>query len=316
MDEILITGVSGGLANLVAHRLAEDYKVVGVDARPRRHPDPFPGKFYQVRYQHRKMEEVFRQHKFKTLVHLGRVRNTIGQLKWRFDLNVLGTRNLLDLCLKYNLNQAVVMSTYHIYGAHQHNHLYLSEESPLRASQIFPQLADAVALDNIATHYLWRYRRIKTLILRPANIIGPDIHNALCTLLRQSITPCLMGFDPIMQFLHQDDAAKAIESAVKQEKYGIYNIAGEGVVPYTKAIEIVGGRAILVPHFIAYPAVNALNRVGMRFPMHLLDYFKYPTIISDSRFRKDFEFTPDVDTVLALRSIRKYEELMRNRREW
>ena len=31
MDEILITGVSGGLANIVAHRLAENYKVVGVD---------------------------------------------------------------------------------------------------------------------------------------------------------------------------------------------------------------------------------------------------------------------------------------------
>lgn len=316
MEEILITGVSGGLANIVAHRLAEDFKVVGVDARPRRHPDPFPGKFYQARYQHRKMAEVFRQHDFKVLVHLGRIRNTVGRLSWRFDLNVLGTRNLLDLCVKHNLRQAIVMSTYHVYGAHQHNHMYLTEDSTLRASQIFPELADAVAFDNVASHYLWRYRRMKTLILRPANIVGPDIHNATCSLLRQRASPYLMGFDPVMQFIHQDDIATAVVAAAREERYGIYNIAGEGVVPYTAAIELAGGVPVPVPHVLAYPAVNLMSRLGLRFPMHLLDYFKYPTTINDSRFRKDFGFTPEVDTVRALKSIRKYEELMRSRRDW
>lgn len=316
MEEILITGVSGGLANLVAHKLAEKYKVVGVDARPRRHPDPFPGKFYQVRYQHRKMAEVFRQHDFKILVHLGRVRNTVGRLKWRFDLNVLGTRNLMDLCVKHELRQTIVMSTYHVYGAHQHNHMYLSEESTLRASQIFPELADAVALDTIASHYLWRYRRLKILILRPANIIGPDIHNATCSLLRQKVSPHLMGYDPVLQFLHQDDITAAINLAVEKEHYGIYNVAGEGVVPYKRAIELAGGVPVPVPHFVAYPFVNALSRLGMRFPMHLLDYFKYPTTISDDRFRKDFGYTPKVDSVQGLKSIRKYEDLVRNRKEW
>lgn len=316
MEEILMTGVSGGLANLVAKKLAEAFTVVGVDARPRRHPDPFPGRFYQVCYQHRKMAEVFRNHNFKVLVHLGRIRNTVGRLKWRFDLNVLGTRNLLDLCLKHSLRQAIVMSTYHVYGAHQHNSMYLSEDSTLRASQIFPQLADAVALDNVASSYLWRYRQIKTLILRPANIVGPDIHNAQCTLLRQQISPYLMGFDPLMQFIHQDDAANALVAAVKQEKYGIYNLAGEGVVPYTQAIRLSGGTPVPVPHFLAYPAVGFMSRLGLRFPMHLLDYFKYPTTINDDRFREAFEFQPTIDTVKALKSIRKYEEIMKSRRDW
>lgn len=316
MEEILITGVAGGLANLVAHRLSENYKVVGVDARPRRHPDPFPGKFYQVRYQHRKMAEVFRQHDFKVLLHLGRIRNTIGKMQWRFDLNVLGTRHLLDLCLKHNLRQALVMSTFHVYGAHQHNPMYLTEESTLRASQLFPELADAVALDNIAAGYLWRYRRIKTLILRPANVVGPDIHNALCTLLRQRATPYLAGFDPVMQFLSQEDMAQVIEMAVQQERYGIYNVAGEGVVPYTHAIELAGGVPIPVPHILAYPAVDLMSRLGLRFPMHLLDYFKYPTTIDDSRFRKDFSWQPQVNTVQALRDVRKYEELLKQRRGW
>jgi UDP-glucose 4-epimerase len=305
MDEILITGVSGGLANLVAQELAKEYRVVGVDVRPRRHREPFPGKFYRVRYQHRNMADVFRRHNFKILIHLGRIRNTVGRLKERFDLNVLGTRNLLDLCLKFELEQAIVMSTFHVYGAHQHNALYLNEESTLRASQIFPELADAVALDNVATAFLWRNRRIKTLIIRPANIIGPSIKNALSNLLRQRLAPYLMGFDPIMQFLHEQDAARALVLAVRAHRYGVYNLAGEGVVPYTDAITLAGGRPMPVPHLVAYPLVDRLARLGLRFPMHLLDYFKYPTVICDRPFRRDFDWCPEVDSVTALRGLER-----------
>lgn len=305
MDEILITGVSGGLANLVAYRLADEFKIVGVDVRPRRQPEPFPGKFYQVRYQTRGMAEIFRRHRFRALLHLGRLRNTVSSLKERFDLNVFGTKNLLELCLRHELEQIVVMSTYHVYGAHQHNPMYLSEEHPLRASQIFPQLADAVALDNVVQAFLWRNRRIKTLILRPSNIVGPNINNATCTLMRQKVTPYLWGFNPTLQYVYQNDVAEAIEMTVKSPRWGIYNLAGEGVIPYVRSIEVAGGTPVPVPHFVAYPAVGALSRLGLRFPMHLLDYFKYPTIVSDERFREDFGFKPKIDTIHALQSIRR-----------
>jgi len=305
VEEILITGVSGGLANLVAHRLADSYKVVGVDVRPRRHPEPFPGIFRQVRYQHRSMRDIFRKHDFKLLIHLGRIRNTISTLQKRFDYNVLGTRNLLELCARHGLESALVMSTYHVYGAHQFNPLYLSEESPLRASQIFPELADAVALDAVATAFLWRNRKLRTVILRPANIVGPHIHNVMCQLMRRRVTPTLMGFDPAMQFLHEDDVAHAIEVVARGEAWGIYNLAGEGVAPFSSAIELAGGSPTAIPHFLAYPFVGALSSLGLSFPRHLLDYFKYPTIISDAHFRKSFDWQPKVDTVAALGSVRR-----------
>ena len=114
-----------------------------------------------------------------------------------------------------------------------------------------------------------------------------------------------MGFDPIMQFIHEDDMARIIEMSVQSDHYGIYNLTGEGVVPYTAAIEIAGGTPVPVPHFVAYPFVNVLDRLGLNFPMHLLDYFKYPTILSDEAFRRDFDWSPSVETVEALRSVRE-----------
>ncbi|HBP19761.1 MAG TPA: NAD-dependent epimerase, partial [Planctomycetes bacterium] len=158
---ILVTGAAGSLARIVTEMLAPQDEIVGADVRPLPPGRPFEGEFYCVRYTQRRMAEVFRRHKPEVVVHLGRIRGTESlSTSYRYNQNVLGTRNLFDLALKHGAKRVVVLSTFHVYGAHQHNHVGLTEDAPLRASQIFPQLADAVELDHTATSYLWRYRRV------------------------------------------------------------------------------------------------------------------------------------------------------------
>ena len=124
----------------------------------------------------RPMAEIFRTHRFHAVIHLGRVPVTATTRKSvRYNINVLGTRNLLDLSIRHGVKNVIVVSTFHVYGAHQHNHLQITEEDPLRASQIFAELSDAVELDNASTMFLLKYRdKTRTIILRPVNIVGPD----------------------------------------------------------------------------------------------------------------------------------------------
>jgi hypothetical protein len=62
---------------------------------------------------------------------------------------------------------------------------------------------------------------------------------------------------------------------------------------------------VSVPHLVAYPAFALASQMGLyRFPKHLIDYFRYPTIISDKTFREEMGFAPGVTTMEALRSIR------------
>ncbi len=303
--KLLITGATGGLAQSVVQRLAREFHLIGVDPRPLKFGQHFPGDFYLIDYRQRKMAELFRTHTFQALVHLGRVPVTAkARASTRYNLNVLGTRNLLELALKYKLRNVVVCSTFHVYGAHQHNHLYISEEDPLRASQVFPELSDAVELDNVSTTFLLKHPEIVTQVLRPVNIIGPRIRNTVSKILRARNTPTLLGYDPLQQFIHEDDLAEAIALCVEQgQKSGVYNVAGEGVVPFSKAIEAAGSRAIPIPHFLGYPLVGVLERFGFHFPMHLLDYFRYPTILSDAAFRKAYGFSPRIPTIEALRTL-------------
>jgi UDP-glucose 4-epimerase len=304
LPTLLVTGASGGLAGVATELLAERYRLVGVDPRPLPFGSNFPGKFIQVDYSHRKMSDVFRNFSFQAMLHLGRVSATSGASRnARYATNVLGTRNLLLQARKYGVKRVVVFSTFHVYGAHQHNHLHIAEDEPLRASQIFPELSDAVELDNYAHTFSLQYPEVKTVILRPANVIGARIRNEVSRLLRADFVPTLLGYDPMLQFVHERDIARALELAVESERTGVYNVAGEGVVPYSRAISLAGGTSLPIPHFLAYPFAGAISRYS-KIPKHLMDYFRYPVVIRDEAFRRDFGYRPAVTTVDSLRTIR------------
>jgi len=302
---LLMTGASGGLAKILSRTLAEEYNLVGVDPRPLQHQWKFPGEFFQVDYGHRRMAEIFRQNRFDALLHLGRIRvTTRTSMGFRFQLNVLGTQNLLALARKHGVRALVTLSTYHVYGAQESNHFHITEDEPLRAAQTFPELADAVEMDHAATTFLWKHSDIRSVVLRPVNIIGPRIRNTISQLLRRPYTPVLLGYDPLFQFIHERDMARAIISALRSERSGVYNVGGEGVVPYSSAVRLAGSQPVPIPTPVAYPFIRTLNRFGVPFPVHMVDFFRYPTVLSDDAFRKDFKFVPRFSTVEALKSLR------------
>lgn len=301
---VLVTGVSGQLAHLVCEMLRDRHELVGADVRPLPAGRSFPGEFHCVRYTQRRMAEVFRRHRPRALVHLGRLRGSeVSSTSFRFTQNVLGTRNLIDLCIRYGVKRFVVLGTFHVYGAHQHNHVGIREDAPLRASLTFPQIADAVELDHAVTGALWRHRELETVLLRPCHIVGPSLNNLTSRLFRLRAVPTLLGYDPMLQFVHERDCARAICLALHGDRVGVYNVAGEGAVPYTYAIRLAGGRPVPVPHFLAYPVVGSLSRWRLLFPKHLMDYFRYPTVVDDSLFRADFGYAPQFTIVETLASV-------------
>ncbi len=302
---LLVTGAAGGLAQLFAESVANDYDCFGIDARPMRDGESFAGEFTRVDYAHRKLTEIFRARKFHALVHLGRIRETqVMNVQARYNLNVLGTRNLLDHARKHDVPNVIAVSTFHVYGAHRANHLYIDEDEPLRASQTFPELADAVELDNYVKTFSIQYPDIRTVLLRPANIVGERIRNETSMLLRQKYCPTILGYDPLTQFVHELDFARALGLVLPSPERGVYNVAGEGVIYWRQAVECAGATPLPVPFPVAHWILGgALSRFGLKFPRHLADYFRYPTVVTDETFRAKFGYLPSLTTVEALQSL-------------
>ena len=178
MAQILVTGMAGGLSQLIARRLLQEgHEVVGVDYRPVPPLPDLPGMItYRANYNKTAIEDVFRRHAFERVLHLGRVGNLKEDMGKRFDLNVVGSQKIMNLCLQYGIKRLLVLSTFHIYGASPANHIPIAEDEPLRAGSQFPQLADAIQLDNMAATWVYQHREVLTAVLRVTNVVGPSIH--------------------------------------------------------------------------------------------------------------------------------------------
>ncbi len=305
---VLVTGAAGALAQQVIIRLRDDYQIVAVDFRKiTYHSDDIPS--YKVDFNKRVFEDLFKHHDFDSVIHLGRIASTEETRMRRYNANVLGTQKLLDLSHKYGINNVIVLSTYYVYGASPYNPALIDETAPLKAAELTMDLVDSVELENLANIYLWRYPDLNITILRPCNIVGPGVRNTISNLLSSNYAPVLMGFSPIMQFIHIDDMADAVTLAHKQRKRGVYNVATSDWIAYQDALELCECTQIPIPSIPPVLPRAITGFLGLKmFPSYLLNYYKYPVVIDGSHFNETFGFKPKRPIKEIFRTYRELKE--------
>jgi UDP-glucose 4-epimerase len=291
--KVLITGIAGARGRLLTKRIHRRWQVLGVD-REGWEGAPENVAVHRLDIRKTRFEDILRREKPDAVVHLAFVRHFRGDLAVRHQVNVAGTRRLLEVCAEVGVGQLIAVSSHYVYGALPDNPRYVDEEHPLNASRTFPEIRDLCEVEGLLSTYLWRYPEVATAILRPVNTLGPWGHSAIGGYLKMPMVPTVAGFDPMMQFLHEEDLAKAIELALDRGIRGVFNVAGPGAVPLSAAIRAVGATPLPVPGLVASPLLQQLFRFNVsRFPPGALDYLKYPCTISDEKFRAATGFRPD-----------------------
>ena len=290
---------------MVGQRLHEaGFEVIGIDYRVPPTDLGYPAVTYQANYNKTRIEDIFRRHPPSHVLHLGRVGNLKDKINKRFDLNVVGSRKVMDLSLRYGAERLVVLSTFHIYGAHPANHIPIYEDEPLRAGVEFPQIADAIQLDNQAVTWVYQHPEMKTVILRPTNVVGPRISNAMSQALRAARIPTIMGFDPMTQFVHQSDLVDAVVRMASSDATGVFNVAGLYPIPWRSAVDAVGAAKIPVPAAAAIGYLRVARRISAALPPYLVNFFKYPCVISDEKIRRTLDWQPRVPPEKAVLDTR------------
>jgi UDP-glucose 4-epimerase len=240
------------------------------------------------------------------IVHMGMVRHFRASERTRHDVNVRGTKQLLDHCVHHGLQQLVVLSSSYIYGAAPENPYFMDEDSPSSASRSYPEIRDLVEVDTLASAFLWRYPHIRTCVLRPVNTLGYYVHSMIGQYMRQRRVPTVMGFDPMMQFLHEEDLSEAIALALEHRLQGVFNVIGPGEVPLHTAIRETGGRPLPLPEPVMRPMFDRLFRWGLLpYPPGAIDYLKYPVTVSGERFGDATGFRPLFGLEEIFQSVRQ-----------
>lgn len=288
---VLITGICGRLGRSLARRLHRDRPVIGVDRRE------FEGRpkdveHHQIDIRRKKTQDIFRQARIGAVVHLGVMHDPrVGQLE-HHDWNVVGFQRLLEYVALYDVPKLIVLSSSNVYGPRPDNPQFLKEDSPLLGGASFSEIRDLIEVDMLAQSFFWKRPETETVVLRPAHILG-SVRNAPSNYLRLGVIPTLMGFDPMVQVIHQEDVVSAIVRALEPGLRGIFNVAGPPPAPLSRVIELTGRARLAVPHFIAKGVIRRLFRYhATSFPAPELDHIRYVCMVDDKRARDVLAYAP------------------------
>jgi len=299
---VLITGICGRLGRLVARRLHRHTRVIGIDRRA------FDGKpkdivHHQVDVRRKKTRDVLRAGEVHTLMHLGTMHDPRKSDEDRHSWNVSGFQNLLEYASQYGVKKVVVLSSANVYGPRPENPQFLTEEAPLLGAQRFSAIRDLMEVDMLAQNFMWKHSTIETVLLRPCHILG-RVRNAPSNYLRSDHPIMVMGFDPMIQVIHERDVLNALELSLARGKRGVYNIRGPGELPLSRAFQKLGKRPMYWPAGIAQRAINGLWRSRIvNFPAQELDHIRYVCMVDDVKARQELGYTHSYDMDRTLTSV-------------
>ncbi len=307
--KVLITGISSRLGRMVALELLDgDHQVLGID---RRHWPDAPSGIEMVRADIRKRpaEDVFRKSRPDAVIHLATVTHLSRRTEDRQRINLVGTRTIIEHCATYGVGQAVFVGRHTYYGADAESPLYHTEAEPPMAVTTYPELADLVAADLFAGSALWRVPELDTVVLRMAYLLGPSRAGTLAAYLGGQRVPTVLGFDPLFQFIHEKDAARAIVLALSKRLRGVFNVTGPPPVPLSLLIKATGRKnlPVLEPFFNGFT-----GRFGLpSLPPGAVNHVKYPVVVDGAAFREATGFEPDFDEIQTMEAFAAVDDRWR-----
>lgn len=173
--KVLVTGGAGFIGSHIVDRLInEGYKVVVVDNLSSGNEENVnnKAKFYKLDIQDSKLEAVFQKERPDYVNHHAAqidVRHSVSDPVFDARINVLGTLNVLQNCVKHKVKKVIFASSGGaIYGDQQ---IFPAPEThPLRP------ISPYGITKLVAEHYLYYYKAVYGLnyvSLRYANVYGP-----------------------------------------------------------------------------------------------------------------------------------------------
>ncbi len=302
---VLVTGVSRPPGSDLARALVADPRVehvIGIDmTRPS--ADLGGIEFIRADIRNPLISKVIASTGADTVAHMGIVSAPTGSggRATMKEINIIGTLQVLAACQKSpQLRRLVVRSTTAIYGASPADPAVFTEDMEALALPSGGYGKDAVQLEAYTRGFARRRPDVSIVILRFANLIGPRTESALARYLSLPVVPTPLGYDPRLQFLHEDDATDVLIRATTGEFSGTFNVGGAGVVLLSQAIRRAGRVAVPVLAPAGRVAGRMLRRLGLiDVSPEQLRYLQYGRVADTTRLRTTLGIVPAYSSIAA-----------------
>ena len=306
---VLVTGACRFLGGYLVARLAQNpliNHVIAVDAiAPSKDLLRRMGRAEFVRADIRNpfIAKVIRNGDVDTVVHAAAASYAprSGGRATLKELNVMGAIQLFAACQKApSVRRVILKSTSEVYGSSSRDPVLFTESSSSRRPPGEGFARDSIDIEGYVRGLGRRRPDIAVTILRLANMIGPAMDTALSRYLAGPVVPTIIGQDPRLQLLHEQDALGALERATVAGQAGTFNVGASGIMMMSQAIRRSGRLALPVPRS-ALVAVDSLWRAtrNTELDREQLDYLSYGRVMDTSRMRSELGFATKWTTAEA-----------------
>lgn len=287
---IAVTGLKSFVAQRLVERLVErtpELRVVGIDLR---RPFRLDGRvrFHRVDFTEPtagdRLAEVLRNERVEVLVHCAFRREPTPDIEMDHELETIGSIHVVNACAAAKVGRLVVASSTMLYGPWPDNPNFLTEEHPLRGHPDAHCVQDRVEMEQLLGRWSRKHPDAEVTVLRPCWMIGPEHWDHVVRYFALPVVPTVMGYDPLLQLVHEEDVVDAFEKATLEAHPGIFNVVGRGVLPLSTLLRLGGKRILSLPSPLLYRVASYPTQAQTGDPSSgFYDYLRYLWVADGSR---------------------------------
>lgn len=303
---ILVTGADGFLGRGVIAALAwrdNTDVVVALDVRE----VPMTRREAGVVYRQQDVRDpalraTLREHAIDTVVHLASI-VTPGRdsnRAFEYDVDVNGTRNVLQACVEEGVRHVLVSSSGAAYGYHADNPAWLAESHPLRGNESFAYAHHKRLVEEMLADWRRQHPQLAQTVFRIGTILGESVDNQITALFEKPRLLAVRGSDSPFVFIWDEDVTGALLHALEGATPGCYNLAGDGALTIHQIAARLGKPILALPAWLLIAALAMGSRLRLtRYGPEQLDFLRYRPVLLNTALKERLGYVPRMSSAKA-----------------
>ncbi len=235
------------------------------------------------------LAEIFSEEQVEVVVHTAFRGSPTPDVEYDHELETIGSLHVMNACAAAKVRRLVMASTTMAYGPRPDNPNFLTEDHELRGHPDAHSVENRVEVEHLLATWRRRHPDTEVSVLRHCWVMGPTYSDHVVRYFERPVVPVLLGYDPLLQFVHEEDLLHAFLIATLESHPGVFNVVGEGVLPLSTLLSLAGKRILRLPsallYRLAYYPAHGQTGDG---PAGFYDYLRYLWVADGSKGWAEF----------------------------